>query len=434
MMEIFSRSNNVDHVMLAAAIGIFAGICLVVFRAALLSSSSKKENTIVSSPALSSTTKPNSKREVFKCPFSQESSFIFETAEHLNETPIDLYQGWKDHLASRWLAAGLSGQDTPGMLRMGLKRLRNLDHFLVETPHQIREEIRMKKQALDDPARHDVVYVQEAGSLEAQAEVLELFVAYLPKRYPDMYSYDPKENSITVHPLDGETFQLSDWADRPLELCERIVQEDLVLMRPGPVASEGRLSKEGYYMAAAAVVFSFDALQEKLGKPAEFIHAPVPGYERHLRKGLNLFFNKLKPEAPYWRNNWGIGPSGRLDEPLYGSTSALEDRSMGTTVAVTRDDVRAKFLTVEYQTITRLPRTNYLLFTVRTFCDPLTSLEHVSSTAAVCLASSIRGMSLEMRAYKGIANEETCATVLNFLDSISSSSNDDGGGGEKMEE
>jgi hypothetical protein len=74
----------------------------------------------------------------------------------------------------------------------------------------------LKEKALDDPKRHPLVYVAEPGSLEAQRECLELFVSYLPNRYPDMYTYDSESESITVKPL-NKTFGLKDWIniDRP---------------------------------------------------------------------------------------------------------------------------------------------------------------------------------------------------------------------------
>jgi dimethylamine monooxygenase subunit A len=362
------------------------------------------------------------------CPFSKETSFEVETAEHLELAPLDLFEQWVDDdanfkdpkpLAARWLAAGLSGQDVPGMLRSGLKRLRNSRHFLVEEPHRMRHELLLKQKALDDPKRHPVVFVAEPSSLEAQRECLELHLSYLPVRYPDLYTYDKEGGgSITVKPLE-KTFFIKDWIDtRPLELCERIVQEDLILMRCETSTPKDPSEKpvQTFHMAAAAVVFSFNELSEKLGKPAEFIHAPVPGFEKHLRKSLNLTFSTLKAEKPLWRNNWGLAPSGSLDEPLYGSTEALELRRM---VKVTPEDIKAtKFIKVEYQTIRRLPRTNTLLFTVKTMADPMSSLETVP-LAAACLAASIRGMSPAMRAYKGIENEETNQAVLAYLDSIS---------------
>jgi dimethylamine monooxygenase subunit A len=353
------------------------------------------------------------------CPFSQGSDFIVETAEHLPLSPLESCEDWLSFdatnssskpMAARWLYMGLSGQDTPGILRAGLRRLRNAKYFLLEEPDRLGPELLLKKKALDDPNRFPSVFVAEEDSLPAQQECLDLFLEYLPRRYPNEYEYDSNDNKITVKCIDT-TFHIKDWYDtRPLELCERIVQEDLVLMRPPKEPGES------YRMAAAAVVFSFDDLPQKLGQPVEFIHAPVPGYEKHIRKSMNLTFSKLKVQQPMWRNNWGISPNAELDKPLYGSSLAQYQRTMSTD-GVTEAIIRAKFLKVEYQTIRRLPKSSYLLFTVNTMVDPMYALEKVPP-AATCLAASIRGMSPAMRKYKGIDNEEICTAVLQYLDSI----------------
>jgi hypothetical protein len=412
MLQHFLLDERNSTLVLGVLLVVFC-LCAVLLVARFVS---PKKKTLIADDG---TTKKKPKTRGPICPYSKDSAFIVEAAEHLKETPLDMFADWatttdsKKPLAARWLAAGLSGQDTPRLLRAGLKRLRNAKHFLVVEPHRIQEELLLKKKALDDPKRNKVVFVAEKDSLEAQRECLELLVDYLPKRYPDLYQYHPENKTIFVQSLET-TFCVKDWWEtRPLELCERIVQEDLILMRPGaPVSDKGH---ESYFMAAAAVVFSFGELVEKLGQPAEIIHAPVPGFEKHLRKTLNMSFSRLTPEQPLWRNNWGIAPSGSLDEPLYGSTTAQEERSFAD---ISLEEIKAKFLKVEYQTIRRLPRTKYLLFTVKTMVDPLDSLQRVPE-AAVCLAHSIRGMSPGMRAYKGIQDDATALAVLAYLDSIS---------------
>jgi dimethylamine monooxygenase subunit A len=360
------------------------------------------------------------------CPFSAESNFLVETAVDLPPTPLELLESWVDPahpdfgkypLAARWLDAGISGQDTPGILRAGLKRLQDSKFFLVEEPFRHKGELTLKQKALDDPKRFPLVFVAESDAkcLQAQQECLELFLHYLPRRYPDLYSYNHHKNSIHVKSIDT-TFLIKDYQQRPLELCERIVQEDLILMRP-PKRNTG---EQQYAMAAAAVVFSFVELNAKLGKPVAFIHAPVPGYEKHLRRTLDLTFSKLlKAEAPMWRNNWGLAPSGELDKPLYGSPQGKDFDSRN----MTRAHVEAMFLKVEYQTIRRLPTSGYLLFTVKTMADPMSSLKQTPKAAA-CLAESIRGMSQTMRVYKGIQTNEVCKVVLKYLDSIAKDSDD----------
>jgi hypothetical protein len=352
------------------------------------------------------------KERQMMCPFSADTDFLVETAEHLDPTPLDLFEDWNSStsgmpLAARWLAAGLSGQETPGILRAGLKRLRNAKFFLNEDKHLMAHELQLKKQALDDLVKHDSLVVAEPDSVPAQQECLDLFISYLPVRYPDLYTFDKTANSIYVKPID-ETFSLDDWKHAPLELCNRIVQEDLCLVRPGD--DTGGL----HVMAAASVVFSFQELSKKLGMPMEFLHAPVPGAEKYLRKIMNYTFARIKSEQPVWRNNWGIAPTGNLIDPIYGSSGSKKNRSFAD---VTIEGVKAKFVRVEYQTFRRLPRTNYLLFTIKTMSDPMYELEKVPSAAA-CLARSIRGMSPKMRVYKGIQDDQTCDAVLSYLDSI----------------
>jgi hypothetical protein len=402
-------TGNVRSVDSVVLFGIVASITMLVLSLAYYCRSGKSPSKLQETKPVKETIKI--KRQMI-CPFSADTDFIVETAEHLEPTPLDLFEDWSTlksgmPLAARWLAAGLSGQETPGMLRAGLKRLRNSKHFLIEEPLSMAHELQLKKQALDDPAKHDVMIVAEPDSVPAQQECLDLFVSYLPVRYPDLYTFDKAANSIYVKPID-ETFSLDDWKHAPLELCNRIVQEDFCLVR----ATDE--TKESYVMAAAAVVFSFDNLPEKLGKPMEFLHAPIPGALKNLVKVINLTFSKIKTEQPVWRNNWGIAPTGNLIDAIYGSADAKEHRSFAD---VTVEDIKAKHVRVEYETFRRLPKTDYILFTIKTMSDPMYELEKVPS-AAVCLARSIRGMSPKMRVYKGIEDDRTCDAVLCYLDSI----------------
>lgn len=376
----------------------------------------KQNNAIVGRRGGSSST---SKKTPI-CPFSKDTNFIVEVAATVPLAPLE-EMNYSGPNAARWLAYGISGQDTPGKLRAGLKRLRDSTYFLVEDDN-LAVELAMKERNFQE--RREVCFVMEDDSRGAQREVLDLFLSYLPRRYPNIYTYDTKLNTIHVKLDDNTTkvFRIEDYAHAPLELCELIVQEDLILMRPGKVVVDTTTTKgpsssniQSYHMAAAAVVFSFRELAQKLSQPAEFIHAPVPHFRDHIQTTLNLMFSTLSAEKPLWRNNWGIASTDKLDEPLYGSATAHEERRM---LIGNIADVKHKyFLKVEYQTIRRLPQSNYLLFTVKTMVNRLDELESMP-TAAACLASSIRGMSTAMHRYKGIDDDATCTAILRYLDTI----------------
>lgn len=196
-----------------------------------------------------------------------------------------------------------------------------------------------------------------------------------------------QRDASTVRVLVNDTWHTWDvdaYHERPLELAARMVQEDLVVMRP-PHDGQPR-----YAMAAAAVVFSFGELEAKLGAGMPSIHAPVPGFEADLDRLLTKTFDKLRVDKPVWRVNWGLAPSGALDDPLYGFGGGV-----GRTVPMAE-----RFLKTEYQTLRRLPQSRCILFTVRTFVEPLAA---VPAEARRTLAASAQGMSDAMLVYKGIA-------------------------------
>lgn len=386
------------------------------------------------------------------CPYCGEADFLIEPVADENAQgthPLRQFEAWDEAcgfpLAARWLAAGMSGQDAPGRLRAGLRRLGDLRYFLVEDPMHLADELAKKAAAYDDPVRREAVFQAEPDSLAAQQECLDCFLDFLPRRYPDLYEVTDGTVKINVKGGGGRTYRLADWAHAPFELAARLVQEDLILVREvasdaehteAATTAEGALaevrgqmgnpttalpqktglSSTPHVMAAAAVVFSFVGLKEKLGKPLEFIHAPVPGFEGHLRRTLNSFFAGLQPELPVWRNNWGIAPTGDLEEPLYGSTAQQDMRSFK---QPTRADIESKWLKVEYQTLRRLPRSGYVLFTVKTMVDPLPELAKYPP-AASSLAASIRGMTPHLRKYKGIDDEATAEIILGYLDELGS--------------
>ena len=378
----------------------------------------------------------NKKRQICKCPFSKESSFVADKAPKEEEDDGDddeNLSSCRSFPGLRWLAAGLSGQDQPGHLRAQLHRFgnnnNNNNHSNLLPPQQSflwrdddpnvwATELALKTRAYNDPWRHPHVFVMQADSRDAQQETLELFLAYLPQQYPDIYEYDKEKDSITVHLPQTSintaqnhsnktemTYFLKDWKQRPLELCARIVQEDLVLMRK-------EATDMAYFMAAAAVVFSFDQLPQRLGQSTNFIHAPVPGFQQHLSKVLYHAFKNIVVEKPLWRNNWTICASDRIDNPS--DSDGAQQQQL--------PNVRDRFLKIEYQTIRRLPRhTDYLLFTVHTFLHPVSALEHVPPRAAQTLAASMRGMaqlSTETLEYRGLESRETLQVMLDYLDSI----------------
>ena len=229
--------------------------------------------------------------------------------------------------------------------------------------------------------------------------------------------------------------------------------------------------KQHVFLAACSC-FSFDAVPRHK-KPMSSIHHPnVPGWYFHLQRGMNRLFTAMEPEMSWYRHTQDLQFSGRPehvlaqepDRPLeaftgpfthlvYGNESQemdtigrteldeAEGRSEEQKDEVELDDngrrvrrnlkpqwervrtegadyIRNEMLfSLEFQTLRRLPRTRYILFTVRRYVDPMGNLERWPAAAAA-LAAAVR------RKYKGtlsrhaLGEKENSAPLLAWLDRI----------------
>lgn len=219
------------------------------------------------------------------------------------------------------------------------------DHLL---PHYLNE----KEAILAD--RRDDAFRVRLDTLVAQQKVLDLVAGFLPKHHPDLYR--AKTDCIEILPAD-RSVTLQDPSRPPLEIAASLIQDDLVIMRPGT---------DGYELVAAAVCFpSSWTLSEKFGRPLDTIHRPVPGYDGKMAHRLNLIFDRLPPEQIVWRSNWSIYDSNRL--PIFKSSAEFSHLA---------DDVDfdGAYMRVERQTLRRLPDSRDLLFTIMIYLDPLPQL------------------------------------------------------------
>ncbi|MBN9307089.1 MAG: hypothetical protein BGO82_07135 [Devosia sp. 67-54] len=236
--------------------------------------------------------------------------------------------------------------------------------------------------------RPDEVFAAEAGTEAAQAEVLALLLAHLPARFPGRYRRD----GDAMHIAPGRVVPLADGAP-PLWTAARLVQEDLVLMRRAPA---------GWRLAAASLSFpSSWALADKIGRPIDEVHAPVPGFGGGTRNAelIARMFDNLRPETPMLRWNWSLYGDERLFHP---ETADAGARRFG--VGERADPV---VLRSERQTLRRLPESGDIVFTIRIAVEPLATLERHSRRheIAAALIAQIEALRPDELAYKGLSAE-----------------------------
>ncbi|NNE23550.1 MAG: DUF3445 domain-containing protein [Rhizobiales bacterium] len=236
--------------------------------------------------------------------------------------------------------------------------------------------------------RHSDVFQAEDDTGEAQREVLEALLDYLPLQYPALYQAG--SGTVTFKPTDT-TYKISDFEARPLELAARLIQDDLVLMR----SSEGR-----HRLVAAVLCFpSGWSLKEKFGQAMADVHGPVPGFGPGSRNALLIerIFSNLKPGQPVERYNWSL-----FDEPrLYYPTTDHAGKSL-----VNAKGQVSAWIRIERQTLSKLPRSGDVLFTIKICNDPLGVLKRHpdGATLAASMRKQIEDLDAQQLAYKGLTD------------------------------
>ena len=277
---------------------------------------------------------------------------------------------------------------------MGLVAL-DLEQWIEPDDRFVQELLEKKSLLKHCPAE---VVGTRPGSEDAQREVLDFLIEHMAQYHPSLLKRD--ENAVAVLPID-ETYHLDDWSDAAIDLAGRLVQEDFCLMAPGA---------SGYTLEAASLCFpSRWRLAEKLGHPMTAIHEPVPGFGDKLARPVDRFFDHLHVDRPVWRVNWSVNDDPTLFQPV-------RRQEVSTDEAITEKNAGERlFIRCERQTLRRLPKTGWILFTIKTYVDPISMLGSLPDAAAG-LASAVRELPEGTRRYKNIAPYQ--AALLHYLDDI----------------
>ena len=289
----------------------------------------------------------------------------------------------------------------PHRWTMGIRSLQEEEWFQVADDYSdhLRERRRLLK------TQNDEVFAALPDSENACLEVMSILSDHLPKHHPDFFQRH-KQHLITLE--NRESWDLQNPPKHPLECAGLWVQEDLCVMEEAPKDADDA----GEYRLTAAVL-CFPTrwhLKEKIGKPMSEIHDPIPGYREQINTPVNQFFPRLKAGQPVWRLNWGLNDDPALFQPNgfpgEGLNPLLTEKN-------TADEV---YLRVERQTLSKLPQSRAILFTIRIHQQPLRSLENRPELAAR-LAETLRKWPDSVAGYKGLSSHGTL--TLKYLDQIS---------------
>ncbi|WP_239002838.1 heme-dependent oxidative N-demethylase family protein [Rhodovastum atsumiense] len=247
--------------------------------------------------------------------------------------------------------------------------------------------------------RHAEVFAACPGSEAARAEVLERLAGLLPARFPDWFE---QSGSVLRNQLTGEAWDLNRLPHDPLEVAGRLVQEDLCVLQPGP---------EGPVLAAAVLCFPTGwRLADKIGRPLREVHAPVPLYAERLGQPVDRLLAQLRSGHLVERLNWSVVDDPALFQP---GGKAQENSAPWITAA---NAGAALWLRTERQTLSALPRSGGVLFTIRVRVHPLARICSRPEIAAR-LGDAVRALPEEMQHYKKLVPFRDA--LLGYLDARS---------------
>jgi hypothetical protein len=294
------------------------------------------------------------------------------------------------------------------VFKMHMKVQALSDGSLIEVDDGLyREELALKKALLVE--EYGQYFRAGMGTEAMQWDVVELLLRDMAGHYPQYFELD----------IDGDRWS---WRNRmlgeevrfvfgesgslplpPLDWVGRQVQEDLLILS-GEVGS-------GMPLVAGQLCFpNAWCLDDKMGKSFLGIHDNVPLFMEYLGRSSSLLLERLKLGRPVWRVNWSIKATSRLNHiPRF----SFEEQQAYQ--YFTSENIGERcFLRVERQTLSRLPRTGAVLFTIHTYQAPmaevLRDVEHAYRMAGV-----IHTTPREMLVYKSI--EPYVDVLLRYIES-----------------
>lgn len=192
------------------------------------------------------------------------------------------------------------------------------------------------------------------------------------------------ELAAAVHAVAGPGE--GDWPSA-LEGAASAVSDDLCILIKD---SEGLWRLE----AASLCAPTFWRLGEKLGEPLGGLHGPVPGANPGMVGRIHRMFDAIQPGQVLERFNWTVQPAPDRFTP---DQAPFKTRAAGLPEHGALD---ALWLRVERQTISKLPQTGAVAFTIRVAIDPLRAAL-VNTAHQNAFRAAWEGIETDLAAYKG---------------------------------
>jgi hypothetical protein len=281
-------------------------------------------------------------------------------------------------------------------LRMGTSVFKE-DESLVEVDdkHYL-PEIALKRNLLETD--HGYYYRSNPGTELAQWDVVEKVLTDLVRFKPEHFSLSQNgndwfwKNNKTKESLNFVFGKKETLPFEPLDWVGRQVQEDLVILSNDGTAS----------IVAGQLCFPNGwCLDDKFNQPFLTIHAPAPKMVEPTMQTAQKLMEKIIATRPVWRCSWNFKTSGQIDlSSKY--TKQYNEELLQIFPTLTPENIGSKiFIRIERQTISRLPKSNCILFGIHMYQNTLDD-EHLDTLQTRNMLNVLKTTPRAMLDYKAI--------------------------------
>jgi dimethylamine monooxygenase subunit A len=254
----------------------------------------------------------------------------------------------------RWAAAEF---------QLGLRPIRPESWILIGAEHA--NMMRQKCARLD--GFRQFFYGTLPDSLPAQQELRERVTTHLVADHPASFE---RTGSVVRSLITGHTLDLDDESTEPLLQLSYLIEEDFMLL--DEVGGTARIT------AASNAYSSSGRLVASVGHGVEWAHMPVPRLTEKLGGKIDRVLGSVHAATPCERFNWQLTPMATVffphDDPHAANAAAMHE----VVEDLHRDPARAGellWIRVERQTLSRLPASNAVAFSLHTYSDPLSCVQ-----------------------------------------------------------
>jgi hypothetical protein len=215
------------------------------------------------------------------------------------------------------------------------------------------------------------------SSLPAQHELHERVTAHLLDDHPKRFT---RVNSAIKSLDTGIEYDLGDRAE-PLLQLSNMIEEDFMLIEE--VDGHPRIT------AASNVYSTSGRLVASVGRAIDWAHALVPGLTEALGRRIDRVISSIHAANPCERFNWQITPMPSIffprDDPHAANAAAMHGihEKLRSTPERAGDLL---WMRVERQTLSRLPETRAVAFSLHTYSDSLSAIRSDPASLGALLA------------------------------------------------